>query len=117
MIDDDEMLLRLFGAKLSAEGFNVIYARNGNEGREIARRMHPDLILLDIRMPDVDGFTIAHRLHTDAITKDIPVLFLTNEDFSPEAEKYAKESIVADYVHKSIDLDELVEKIKKHLSQ
>src|SRR3989338_6594377 len=92
MIDDDEMLLRLFGAKLSSAGFNIIYARNGNEGREIARRLHPDLILLDIRMPDVDGFTVAHRLHTDAITKDIPILFLTNEDFSPEAERYSKES-------------------------
>lgn len=115
IIDDDDMLRRLFGGVLTTAGFEVIYAANGDEGRETARRLQPDLILLDIRMPGSDGYTIARRLREEKETANIPVVFLTNEDLSLEAEKAAKEVFVKDYIHKSIDLNEFVAKIKKIL--
>ncbi len=115
IIDDDDMIRRLFGGVLASAGFDVIYASLGDEGRETARRLQPDLILLDIRMLGNDGYTIARRLHEEEQTKDIPIVFLTNEDFSKEAEKAVKEVFVQDYIHKSIDLKEFVVKVKEIL--
>lgn len=112
IIDDDQQIRRLFGAKLATAGFEVMYATGGNEGRELARRFQPDLILLDIRMPDGDGYTVAKRLREERQTAALPVVFLTNEDFSLEAEKWMKELFVSDYIHKSVDLDELVRRVK-----
>jgi len=104
------------GGVLANAGFEILYAQDGNEGREIARRMQPDLILLDIRMPGSDGYVIARRLKEEPKTKDIPVIFLTNEDISAEAEKAMKELWISDYIHKSMDLDKFVKRIKKVLS-
>jgi DNA-binding response OmpR family regulator len=114
-IDNDEAIRRLFGGKLAAAGFEMMYSDNGNDGREIARRMQPDLILLDIRMPDPDGYTIAKRLKDEPKTAEIPVAFFTNEDMTPEAEKMVKDAWVVDYIHKSINLDDFVKRIKKIL--
>lgn len=113
IIDDDALVRRLFGGKLAASGFEVIYASEGDEGREIARRLAPDLILLDIRMPGTDGYTIARRLREEPKTSKIPIVFLTNEDISPEAEKNMKELWVVDYIHKSIEPKDLVARVKK----
>lgn len=113
LIDDDPVMLRLFGAKFASSGFEVLYATDGEEGRKIAGRLFPDIVLLDVRMPGDDGFTIARKLKTEPRTKDIPVVFLTNEDFSVAAEKGAKELFVDDYIHKSIDLNELVKRVKQ----
>ena len=116
IIDDDDLIRRLFGGKLASAGFEMLYAQDGDEGREVARRLQPDLILLDIRMPGTDGYVVARRLKEEPKTSNIPVIFLTNEDFSVEAEKAVKELWVVDYIHKSIDLKEFVERIKKILA-
>ncbi len=81
----------------------------------MARRFLPDLILLDILMPETDGYVIAQRLKQEPRTKAIPIVFLTNQDFSMEAEKAVKECWVVDYIHKSIDLKEFVKRIEKIL--
>jgi|SRR3989344_1971812 len=112
-IDDDPTIRRLFGGKLAAAGYEVIYASNGDDGREMARRFLPDMILLDMRMPGNDGFTIARRLHGEKQTANIPIVFLTNEDWSMEVEKAAAELWIAGYIHKSTDLDEFVLRIRK----
>ena len=117
MIDDDPTIQRLFGAKLSAKGFEVLYAHDAETGRETARRLSPDLILLDIRMPGMDGFQTAKLLRGEERTKNMPVVFLTNEDLSMEGEKWAKELWVSDYIHKSTDLNEIVSRVKKILKQ
>jgi len=115
MIDDDPMIQRLFGAKLASSGFEVLYAHSAHSGREMARRLLPDLILLDIRMPETDGFAIARRLKEEPRTKNIPIIFLTNQDLSMEAEKWANDLGIVDYIHKSTDLGEVVDRIKKAL--
>ena len=116
MIDDDQAIQRHFGAKFSAAGHEMLYANNGNDGREIARRFQPDLILLDIRMPDTDGYKIAERLREERSTAGIPVVFLTNEDLTPEAEKAVKELFVAGYIHKSEDLNVILSKVEAVMS-
>ena len=116
IIDDDPFIRRLFGAKLASAGFEMLYASEGHVGREMARRFMPDLVILDINMPETDGYEIARLLRNETKTKNIPVVFLTSEDFSAEAEKAVKEVYVVDYIHKGIDLDEFIKRIKKAIS-
>jgi DNA-binding response OmpR family regulator len=113
LIDDDETVQRLFGAKLSKEGFEPIYAHDGDSGREMARRLLPNLILLDLRMPNVDGYEIARLLKTEKETKDIPLALFTNEDLAMEAQKWMKDIGVIKYFHKSMDLNEFISEVKK----
>lgn len=116
IIDDDPATRRLFGAKLASAGYEVLYADNGDAGREMARRFMPDLVLLDLRMPGTDGYKVAQRLKGETRTKNIPIVFLTNEDLTPEAEKAMKELWVVDYIHKSNDLGEFIKRVKKILN-
>ena len=91
LADDDEMQLRLFSAYLVEAGYEVIHARDGNEAREMARRLHPDVVLTDNRMPIIEGLTLISMLHHEKETKDIPCILLTNDDLSLEAEKVLNE--------------------------
>lgn len=113
IIDDDELTRRMFGTKLSAEGFEVLYAASGDRGHEMARRHLPDLILLDIRLGEPDGFAVASRIHSDKLTKDIPIIFLSNTEVKPESENAMRETWGAQYIHKGTDLKEIVKLIKK----
>ena len=117
IIDDDFEISRLFGGKLSKEGFEVMYAPEGNEGRELARRFQPDVILLDFRLPGDDGLMVAQRLKEEQLTKHIPIILLTNEDLTREAEKAIKELWIAEYIHKSTPIDELAPRLKKIIGQ
>jgi CheY-like chemotaxis protein len=117
MVDDDPMLRRLFGGRLVSLGYDVIYASDGNEGRETARRLKPDLVLMDQRMPVMDGMEASSRMKMEAETKDIPIILFTNEDFSLEAEKTTKELGVDAYVHKSSDFSILVKAIEDLLKK
>ncbi len=117
LIDDDQALLRLFGGYIEKAGFQVLYAHDGDEGREIARRLQPDVILLDLTLPGMDGYEISSRLKHEELTKRIPLIILTSADISMEAEKLFKETGVDDYIHKSVQAKELIERINKVLSQ
>ncbi len=117
MIDDDSLMRRLFGAQLVKEGYEVIYAIDGNEGREVARRLQPNLILMDYRLPVMNGLEAASRMKEENETKHIPIIMLTNEDLSLEDQKALKELGVDAYVHKGDDFKTLVESIKKVLGK
>jgi len=76
-VDDDPSVLVLLEKRLTASGYEVLTAANGRDALEIAKSQMPDLIVLDILMPELDGSETAARLHEDPHTKDIPILFLT----------------------------------------
>lgn len=116
LVDDDPLIQRLFGGRLSKLGYNTLYAHNGTEGREMARRMKPDLILLDVHMPGAeDGFQTATRMRQEAETKDIPISLLTAEDISFDAEKTMLQTLNVHYMHKGIDEQEFLDKVKRLL--
>jgi CheY-like chemotaxis protein len=117
VVDNDPATRKLFGALLAQAGFEVLYAQDGAEGREMARRLQPDLILLDINMPIMDGWETADRLKSgpNSITANIPVAFLTNEDLSLEAQKNAREFGVTDYIQKGSGSEEFIRRVKKIL--
>ena len=77
MIDDERAIRLLCRVNLAASGMDVLEAADGREGLELARNERPDLVLLDVMMPEVDGWTVARELAADEATRDIPVVFLT----------------------------------------
>jgi len=112
-VDDDPATRRLFGAKLGAAGFEVLYAEDGDQEFEMAKRLHPDLIVTDIDMPHTDGIQAVYRLRKDPETQNIPIIILTNADLSVTAEKALKEVRGAEYMPKGTDLEAFVERVKK----
>lgn len=77
VIDDNRFILRVIKLKLTNGGLEVITATDGKEGLEKAIKEKPDLIILDIMMPKVDGFTVYNELQKNSQTQKIPVIFLT----------------------------------------
>jgi len=85
-IDDDPMAVELIEAVLAPEGYRVLKASGGEEGVELARRERPALVILDLMMPEVDGFAVVERLRADPATSAIPIVILTSKTMTP-AEK------------------------------
>ena len=77
VVDDEQSIRLLCRVNLGASGMEVLEADDGNAGLELARSEQPDLILLDVMMPGLDGWDVARELAQDAATRDIPVVFLT----------------------------------------
>lgn len=106
LIEDDpdvaEMLLMYF----QALEYDVLHADNGTDGIEMARTRFPNLILLDVMLPDMDGYEICYRLRNISLTKYIPILFLTQKDERASKVK-GLELGADDYITKPFDIDEL----------
>ena len=77
VVDDDEAINELIKVNLELSGYDVISAFDGIQGFTLAKQELPDLIILDIMMPDVDGYTVAKRVRENKTTKEIPILMLT----------------------------------------
>jgi len=116
IIDDDEVMRRLYGSLLGKAGYEVLYAPDADRGRELARRFQPNLILMDIDMPGTDGIKASTRLKNEPTTAQIPIVLLTNSDLSIEAEKWMKEVSIKDYIQKGISNEEFIERIKTILA-
>lgn len=78
IVDDEKKIRELLDLRLTDEGFTVIQAADGEEGVLAARKHSPDLILMDVMMPKMDGAEAVNALQQDPATKDIPVIFLTS---------------------------------------
>jgi len=114
LVDDDPLIIRMYQNKLSTDGYNVVTAINGEEGVLKAKKEKPDLILLDLMMPKMNGVETLKLLKKESDTKDIPVIILTNlEDKGEDVEK-AKELGAKEYLVKAkIDLKTLSAKVKE----
>lgn len=77
LIDDHQTVFRLLEAIVRIKGYTLLYAESGQQGIVMARQELPDLILLDVMMPDIDGFKVCQYLKENEETKEIPVMFLT----------------------------------------
>ncbi len=117
IIEDEEALRQALVDKFNREGFSVIEAKDGEEGLDLAIKNHPDIILLDIIMPKIDGLSMLKQLRSDAWGKDVPILILTNLN-DAEYVSQAVENGVYDFLVKSDwQLSTLVEKVKEKLNQ
>ena len=77
LIDDHQTVFRLLEAIVRIKGYTLIYAESGQQGIVMARQEQPDMILLDVMMPDIDGFKVCQYLKENDDTKEIPIMFLT----------------------------------------
>ena len=114
VIDDEPMVIRMATDALVGRGFTVVSAPNGFEGLIAARGEHPDLILLDVVMPDLDGHEVLARLQKDDRTKDIPVIHLSAVgDFDQQLDAMKHGS--AAYITKPIKPAELADRVEAFL--
>jgi CheY-like chemotaxis protein len=88
LIDDDAAIRRLCSVSLRAHGIEVIEAEDGTQGLELVRRKRPDLVLLDVSMPGLDGFEVGQLVRRHRRTRHIPLMFLSGE---PENDERARE--------------------------
>ncbi len=115
VIDDEALIAKALSAKLQKEGFVVLVAKDGAEGLEMALDKHPDLILLDLILPIMDGMTILNQLRADSWGKSVPIIILTNLS-KAETVVEGKKKGVTDYLVKTDwKLEEVVQKVKYEL--
>ncbi len=118
IVDDDMEILRLMGKKLKQSKFKVLAATSGKEALIIAETSQPDLILLDIAMPEMDGYQTCEKLRQDSKTKDLRVLFLTGKELEPEGINQRCQDLGAcGHISKLSSLKDLTQKIKEALSE
>jgi CheY-like chemotaxis protein/MinD-like ATPase involved in chromosome partitioning or flagellar assembly len=115
IVDDDIDTLRLVGLMLEGEGYDIIAAKNGQRAISLARSEVPDLIILDIMMPDVDGFTVMTQLRREISTRSIPILIFTAKSGSDD--KALGLDLGADgFITKPISTRELLAQVNQMLS-
>ena len=114
LVVDDEQYIRLLARRLLSDKFTVLEASDGAEAVDMAREHKPDLILMDIMMPNVDGYNACSTIKTDQSTKRIPVVMLTGIGYELN-KKLAKEMGADDYITKPFTLEKLLDTIGKFL--
>ena len=110
LVEDNELNRDMLTRRLERKEFTVICAKDGQEGIDIAKSEKPDIILMDLSLPVVDGWTVAKILKADTITRSIPIIALTAHAMKGDREK-ALEAGCDDYDTKPIDFDRLLDKI------
>jgi DNA-binding response OmpR family regulator len=116
IIEDDKFLRSLITEKVSSQGFNVSVAIDGKEGIREAQKSKPDLILLDLILPDVDGFEVLSKIKGEAGTSAVPVIVLSNLDSKEDIDKALKLGASDFLIKAQLTPEEIVEKVKNIFS-
>ncbi len=114
VVDDEADVAKLLKIRLEGHQFEVVLASDGNEGLDKAEAEKPDLILLDVMMPTMDGYTFVREMKSNPNTKDIPIIVLTAK---PGMKDLFEMEGARDYITKPYEIDDLLSKINKHLKQ
>lgn len=115
LIEDDQFLAKILGKTLESNGYNVTYAITGKEGLAKVERANPKLIILDIILPDIDGFELLGKFKANRKVKDVPVVIVSNLGQEEDVQRGMSLG-AADYIIKSdLSLDDIVAKVQKYL--
>jgi CheY-like chemotaxis protein len=114
LVEDNEMNRDMLSRRLARRGFEVVLAVDGKQGVDAARREKPDIILMDLSLPVMDGWEATRRVKSDDATRGVPVIGLTARAMSGDREK-AMEAGCDDYDTKPVELDRLIGKIERLL--
>ena len=113
VIDDEQGIRSLLDTLLSRKGHEVILAANGLRGLELFRREHPDAVILDLKMPEMDGVTVLKQIRST--DQKLPVIVLTGTG-TPETEQQLYKLGVTEFVQKEFSLHRLGDSLKRHLN-
>jgi DNA-binding response OmpR family regulator len=111
VIEDDEIVARTIVRSLRGEQYRITVANSGVEGIKIARRLNPDLVLLDVIMPGMDGYTVCREMRADPLTSEVPILFLTAK-VKDEDRITGFTAGADDYLCKPFNIDELILRVR-----
>jgi two-component system, cell cycle response regulator DivK len=107
IVDDEETNQRLFKAILETKGYETLQAYDGTNGIKIAKESQPDLILMDIQIPEIDGIAAFKILQSEPLTMNIPIIALTSYSMSGDREKFLSLGF-RDYIAKPISIHEFL---------
>jgi DNA-binding response OmpR family regulator len=116
-IEDEPEMTDLVRLILGRKGFNVIGANGGIEGLEVVRKEQPDLVLLDLMMPDMDGWEVYQQMKADTVLRDIPVVVVTAKAQSIDKVLGLHIAKVDDYITKPFGPQELLESVEKIIGE
>ena len=116
LIDDHQTVFRLLEAIVRIKGYTLLYAENGQQGIVMARQEQPDLILLDVMMPDIDGFKVCQYLKENEDTKAIPIMFLTARGADGDLE-LGRKAGADGFMTKPFQTIEVLKQIERLLSE
>ena len=116
LIEDNELNRDMLSRRLERRGYDVVLASDGSQGADMARSEKPDLILMDMSLPVMDGWVLARKLKADAETRQVPILALTAHVMTGDRER-ALEAGCDDYDTKPIELPRLLGKIEALLGR
>jgi len=117
IVDDEPAILRILGDVLTDEGYNVIAATDGETGIEKAKVSNPDLIILDVMLPGINGFEVCKLLKENEQTKKISIIILTGISTLVEHKQKALQLGADDYITKPFDMSDLLNRVKTLASQ
>lgn len=112
LVEDDNMIIDMYTLKFTQEGYEVIQAENGKDGLDFARKHMPDIVLLDIILPQMDGFSVLKALKADPKTKGIPVVLLTNLGQDGDVKKGLELGAVDYLIKANFTPSQVVDKVK-----
>lgn len=116
VVDDEVDLVKTIQFALEAEGYEVLVSHNGEDALNQSRKENPDLILLDLMLPKLDGYKVCRLLKFDERYKHIPILMLTAKTQQKD-KLLGKETGADEYITKPFDMEELMEKVKTYLNK
>jgi two-component system cell cycle response regulator DivK len=116
LVEDNEMNRDILSRRLSRRGYVVVFAMDGQQGIEMADSEKPDIVLMDMSLPVMDGWEATRRIKSDDAMRNLPVIGLTAHAMSGDREK-ALEAGCDDYDTKPVELDRLIEKIERLLGE
>jgi DNA-binding response OmpR family regulator len=116
VVDDEVDLVKTIQFALEAEGYKVLVSYNGEDALNQSRKENPDLILLDLMLPKLDGYKVCRLLKFDEQYKHIPILMLTAKTQQKDR-LLGMETGANEYITKPFDMDELMEKVKSYLNK
>jgi two-component system cell cycle response regulator DivK len=116
VVEDNEKNMKLFRDVLQASGFRLLEATTGEQAMELAAEHQPNLVLMDIQLPDIDGVEALGRLRADVRTASIPVVALTAQAMHGDRQRFLDVGFVA-YISKPVNILEFVKTVREHCEE
>ncbi len=115
LVEDDPLIIKIYTTRLIADGFQVFSAENGEDGLKLAEKELPDIVVLDIMMPKIDGFGVLEKLRNHEMLKNIPILIYSNLAAEDEVARALKMGATEFIIKANLSPTEMVSKIKQYL--